>query len=154
MKAIAKNLKTQHIMLNDARLDEGLLLIGAEPPIDAEAIQDAIENCLGRIRRGEDFSRTSKDPVVSLATVWGWSLTLRTDWEWKVFEIMTDAGEYDYACQGVCDAELRYMYLPEKLFRRMVEHPEIPGPKERFMAVRNGKIPAANAGALIDLGQQ
>ena len=153
MKAIAKSFKTQHIVLNDARLEEGLLLTGAEPPIKKDATQDAIEDCLDRIRRGEDFSSTSKDPVAALGTIWGWTLTSAFDWEWKVFEIWTDDGEYD-ACQGICGSELRYMYLPEVLFPRMIEHPEIPGPKERFMAIKNGKIAAAPAGALIDLGQQ
>lgn len=154
MKAIAKEFKTLNVVLNDARLDEGLLLIGAEPPINTDANQDAIENCLDRIRRGEDFSTISKDPVAALATIWGWILTVAFDWEWKIVEIWTDGGEYDYACQGVCDPELRSMYLPEELFLRMIEHPEIPGPKERFMAIRNGNIPAANAGDLIDLGRQ
>ena len=154
MKAIAKDFKTQHVLLNDARLEEGLLLIGAEPPINTVANQDAIENCLDRVRRGEDLSTTSKDPVAALGTIWGWILTSAFDWEWKVFEIWTDAGEYDHACQGVCDAELRYMYLPNQLFLRIVDHPEIPGPKERFAAIKSGKLAPAPAGALMDLGQQ
>jgi len=154
MKAVAKDFKTQHLVAWDSRLDEGLTLIGAEPPIDKEAIQDAIESCLAKLRRNEDFSKISNKPATALGTIWGWTITSAFQWKWKVLEISTDEGEYDRVCLGICDPEMRYMYSPEELFPRMVDHPEIPGPKQRFAAIKSGNLPSAVPGALVDLGQQ
>ena len=153
MKVVAKNFLTQHVVLCDSLLDEGMLLTGAEPPVNAEGMQDTIEKCLDRYLHGEDFSAISRKPYDALAVFWGWTVTLSFKWEWKAFDLIEE-GEPDFHDIGICDPERRYFYLPRNLFRLLIEGRRTIGAKQRFDAIKNGKLPPAAPVSLIDLSRE
>ncbi|MCE9529414.1 MAG: hypothetical protein K8R36_25475 [Planctomycetales bacterium] len=153
MKFVADKIRfTQHLMSITCLEDEGQEMLGVEPPIQPDSVQDQFEDCLKRIAAGEDFSEYSSSPVDALGMFWGAIIAMACDWERVTIDTFVNnvRGEQTF---GVCDPERRYVIFPQELFRGLVRSVGSVGLQEVFRSIKAGRLPKSQPGELLNFLQ-
>jgi len=153
MKFVADKIRfTQHLMSITFREDEGQEMLGVEPPIHPDSVQDQFEDCLKRIAAGEDFSDFSDSPVDALGMFWGAIIAMSCGWERVTIDTFVNnvRGQQTF---GMCDPERRYVIFPQELFRGLVKSAGTIGLKEVFRSIKAGRLPKSQPGELLNFLQ-
>lgn len=153
MKFVAGKIRfTQHLMSITYLEDEGQEMLGVEPPIQPDSVQDRFEDCLQRIAAGEDFSEYSSSPIDALGMFWGAIIAMDCGWERVTIDTFVNnvRGEQTF---GICDPERRYVIFPQELFRGLVKSEGRISLKEVFRSIKAGRLPKSQPGELLNFLQ-
>lgn len=119
-----------------SKMDDAESILGLQPPFEPSITNSKIEEFLANAPSMQDEAELYEQ-AASFGSFWGSLLVSSFDWEWIAIEYD------DWRGLGVADRERRYLILPVNLFYKLLTNANVPGPTQRFNAIREGNLPVS-----------
>lgn len=119
-----------------SKMEDAESILGLEPPFEPSITHSKLEEFLANTPSAQDEEELHEQ-AASFGSFWGCLLVSSFDWQWIAIEYD------DWRGLGVADKERRYLILPVNLFYKLLTNANVPGPTQRFNAIREGYLPVS-----------